>query len=287
MIKRVEMMIIPKNVVLDKDEESKGNDTDIDSDDDFSDNESSDDDDDEEDDEEDDGWQQQYDAFTAMPDIGERLNKCEIPFVTRTITSSQHCIKRTFYKMLNEDFKSVKGKGITPSTKQQSTAEKIIFNQKFNAMHKQRFCFVVYKRKDDTEVFMYQPNICKEIPSNHVNEWFFESSIQCLIPGKSQSDLITCKTSQNGYMFNLSFHVEERDVIKCYLYTRSSVMRFFREDIYKLLPEFFVESEENQRFKRREDEDKQNGMCKNILLKDIVFKSFREQTSGNFRRKLK
>ena len=37
----------------------------------------------------------------------------------------------------------------------------------------------------------------------------------------------------------LSFHVEDADEIRCYLYVHGGIMRFFPQDIIDVLPKFF------------------------------------------------
>ena len=214
------------------------------------------------------GVSNERDPFEAIPDIAEHLKKLKLEYKHHTLNGDD-CPPRTFYKLFTE------WKGIP-------NANASALNP-FDYPHKQRLCIVVDRRRDDTEIFMYEPDIEKEFPRNYVDEWYFESSSKCLIPGKGQKDCITARDSCNGYLFNLSFHVEAIDVIRCYLYTRASIIRFFPEDVYKLLPELFdMTRNDNESFVRTEKERGCNGRIKDIKLKDSLFESFRSQTSDEY-----
>eukprot|EP00483_Globobulimina_turgida_P012250 UN12272 len=129
------------------------------------------------------------------------------------------------------------------------------------------------------EIFMYKPNKLADFPRNHVKEWYFESSNQCVVPGKAQKDIITSKTNGNGSVFILSFHCEQKDELRCYLYTKGQLARFLAPDIYQLLPKLFIveDGSENEKFIKREKETQTK--TKKIILVDRLFDDFRRQTS--------
>eukprot|EP01083_Nonionella_stella_P040158 109150_1 len=244
---QIDMMIIPHQVV----EVNSDNDED-DEDDEFDDDEFDDDSDDS--DEEDSDEKKSTSDASQIGDIKSTLDENKILYA-HTVGNRPRAFAHLF-----ADLKQKCGK-------QQELP------------HAQRLCVVVDRRKGSSanSLFMYKPDLLGDLPSDHQAEWFFESSLGCVIPGKYQSDRITAKTAANGYVFCLSFHVEQRDRIKCYLYTRSQMIRFQPDDVHNLLPHLFTKREDNTKFISKE---KANRECtQSIKLIDTQFDKFRAQTS--------
>ena len=52
----------------------------------------------------------------------------------------------------------------------------------------------------------------------------------------------------NGAFMVLSFHVQTKDSIKCYMYLNAQFCRFFPNYIKHLLPRYFTKTDENDSF---------------------------------------
>ena len=263
----------------DGDEEKSEEDSDADSDED-----SEDEFEDEESEDEDTGKGMQInnkiDPFEAIPDIGKHFEKLKVPHKHEKLNGGECPRNRIFYKLLKE-LKNISG-AVSPRS-EAALKRSGLLNLEYP--HKQRLCIIVDRRREDTELFMYEPDIENEFPRDYVDEWYFESSTKCLIPGKGQRDRIIAKDSRNGYVFNLSFHVEESNIIKCYLYTRASILRFLPEDIFMVFPQLFNMSRpDNDNFVKREKKQGKNGKMQYIKLKDSLFESFRYQTSDAYQK---
>eukprot|EP01084_Bolivina_argentea_P268389 455841_1 len=101
-----------------------------------------------------------------------------------------------------------------------------------------RFCMVLDRRKEANELYYFDPLNYNEMKSDHVSEWYFASSKAFLLPNlNSKQQIITSNTACN--IITLSFHIEETDNIKCYLYYMGGMMRFFLTDIVDVLPLLF------------------------------------------------
>ena len=123
-----------------------------------------------------------------------------------------------------------------------------------NLPHKKRLVIVVDRRlnekdddnKDDIEeqntIYMFMPPKYADIPKDYVKEWFLESSYQCIIPSYSNKQphlILKSSTSEKGWLNTFSFHIEQEDEIRCYLYRTGEVMRFEPKDIIDFFPQFF------------------------------------------------
>ena len=120
--------------------------------------------------------------------------------------------------------------------------------------HRKRLVIVVDRRlnKDDidcnemeidetkqTKIWMYEPEEYKDIPKGYVKEWYFESSFKNIIPHKSRNKIIRSKSTENGWINIFSFHIEQKDEIRCYLYRTGEIMRFEPNDVLNLFEKFF------------------------------------------------
>eukprot|EP01084_Bolivina_argentea_P214191 363677_1 len=143
--------------------------------------------------------------------------------------------------------------------------------------HQSRFCGILDRRgnskKIKNKVYMYDaPGYCNEISSDHVPELYFELCKKCLIPQKGNTH-ITSETVTPQIMC-LSFHIDAEDDVKCYLYYNGGMMRFFGNDIFDVLPRFFVDDEKKAKFVTNQglQRDIKNGLARQ--LRDSKFDSF-------------
>ena len=82
-----------------------------------------------------------------------------------------------------------------------------------------------YSRNDD-QIYIYHPPKGNEIPNDHLSEKFMQLSNECLLPKSTKCDAVNAKTASSK-LFLLSFHVEAADEIRCYLYQRGQISRFY------------------------------------------------------------
>jgi len=141
---------------------------------------------------------------------------------------------------------------------------------------------------DEMTIFDPPQNCNRFPPGRYEPLWYFDSSRQCIIPNAgyhnglvdddklhasvrsdfvsevaSSDDLhrsfalkefetsreLVCSISDtNGEACFLSFHVEAVNVIRAYLYLDHQILRFFPEDIINILPQYFIDSNENVKF---------------------------------------
>ena len=248
-------------------------DDDIDEDDfDDADDDSTSDDDDEEEDE-DDIKIDDYDPYKVIKDVKTKLESLNV--VHEYLYLEDGFRPRIFYDL----FKNLRHKMEKSNGKINGRKDTV---NNFAMPHKNRICFVVDRRKGGkakNELFVYKPTMNGDIPNGNVPEWYFQSSFSQIIPGKQQIDTISAKTAGKGYVFCLSFHVEQKDSIKCYLYSRSQMVRFFPTDISSLLPEYFI-TKDNENGDFVEKEKNTNSKAKTIRLKDIQYDTCMKQTRG-------
>merc|ERR1712204_26917 len=154
--------------------------------------------------------------------------------------------------------------------------------------HTHRFVALIDRRKpnDDNkqyvtakdEIIFYEAKPTT-LPKEPCSLWFFESSKTCIIPGtegKKDSMAEKVKTSLDhcmGSLMILSFHCESEDSTKCYLYLHGQLLRFFAEDIIKLLPRYFVDDERNKEFVESEEAKQMTASIKDTL-RDKKFEEF-------------
>mmetsp|Transcript_21012 Transcript_21012/g.33571 ORF Transcript_21012/g.33571 Transcript_21012/m.33571 type:complete len:458 (-) Transcript_21012:38-1411(-) len=209
-----------------------------------------DDDDEDDDDEEEDAEQQNNDAHTAESaeiDIKQRLNDSKVKFVFNEEVWTEETMKRVFHRRFLRDK--------TNATDQWKTG-----NQVAPYPHGQRVAMIIDRRnktKDDKDeekkqqtgdakipFYVYQPTEFDKIPSAEElrSEWFIEAACSSLLPAQqNQHNAINAKDTLKGLLFVLSFQIEEKGIERCFLYHRSSIHRFFAEDILELLPRLFKE----------------------------------------------
>ena len=68
-----------------------------------------------------------------------------------------------------------------------------------------------------------------------------------------------------------SFHVEETNKIKCYLYWNGQTMRFYPQDISQIFRYIFTETQFKMFDKKKEEKNK---IMKKIHIKDEQFEGF-------------
>eukprot|EP01084_Bolivina_argentea_P070247 127723_1 len=144
-------------------------------------------------------------------------------------------------------------------------------HKKDNSLHKKRICIIADRRqnkiKDANDIlYIYVPPKGNEISGN-VPETFIQTSSECVLPRPQSDDPITSRTADSGF-FMLSFHVVQQDVIKCYLYQRHQICRFFPSDIMNLWPCLFqMENDKNKGY----DKGNFNDLLKTLVISDCEF----------------
>eukprot|EP00483_Globobulimina_turgida_P000346 UN00346 len=172
-----------------------------------------------------------------------------------------------------------------------------------NYPHQKRFCIVADRRKDQPEtmdddikeenvddekeeiqklnptqigdmLYMYHPPKGYNILKDHLPEQFIQTSSECVLPDPKGGNPVT---SQNGdcRFFMLSFHIEQKDEIQCYLYQRSQICRFFPSDILDVWPCLFEQHSDNKAFiKTQSDVDNaDNFVLNSLVIYDQAFDS--------------
>ena len=145
-----------------------------------------------------------------------------------------------------------------------------------------RFNIAIDRREDkDGLILFFEPPLnCDKMPEKeHVMEWYFNATKQCLIPGRGynagkgdKSTTLTGCSKTNGQLLTFSFHIESLDEIKCYLYFNGCISRFYGQDIMEIFPNIFdMEYENNLSFVKN---DKTKEIAKNIVLSDLHFETF-------------
>eukprot|EP00484_Ammonia_sp_Unknown_P022425 CAMPEP_0197053780 /NCGR_PEP_ID=MMETSP1384-20130603/27939_1 /TAXON_ID=29189 /ORGANISM="Ammonia sp." /LENGTH=666 /DNA_ID=CAMNT_0042486723 /DNA_START=2037 /DNA_END=4037 /DNA_ORIENTATION=+ len=144
-----------------------------------------------------------------------------------------------------------------------------------------------HKTWEDRMYIFSPPRNCNVISDAHVPESYFNSSKECILPGRGYNDGMGSDFNPNGvasspsskkkkqpnmrhveeekydecdsedievgkpvggYQFTLSFHVEASDDIKCYIFYNGWIARFFPSDMIDIWPQWFDESKENLEF---------------------------------------
>ena len=83
-----------------------------------------------------------------------------------------------------------------------------------------------------------------------------------------------------GGLITLSFHVDQSDVIKCYLYWNAQLLRLFPEYMHEIVPRLYTPSEENKTFMKSEHAETMLQKIKDNLI-DRPFKGFLDSYSGS------
>merc|ERR1719283_28965 len=136
----------------------------------------------------------------------------------------------------------------------------------------------------DTEA-KQSDHVGRDIPVNAVPEWSMNASM-CLISRDSQLDPKVVPTlakfiqkTTNGHFLAVSFHVAADGCIRAYLFAQSGCIRFCAEDIVNILPLYFVESEQNKGFVRKQKESQEMIERLKASLIDTAFDKFRHAIS--------
>eukprot|EP01084_Bolivina_argentea_P060759 111007_1 len=159
----------------------------------------------------------------------------------------------------------------------------LMSKEKSNAEYpcRKRFEIFTDKRRNREEktnetneyLFFEPPDNCDTIPLDHVNEWYFDAVRTCLIPQKS-NDKITALTNTGGELLTFSFHVEQKDEIKCYIIWNSETTRLFGgSNISAVLPTICDYSQGNEEF-IKSGEAKRLGDEFDRTIHDVKFTSF-------------
>ncbi len=150
--------------------------------------------------------------------------------------------------------------------------------------HRKRLCIIVDRRvpknevnnetETNNEIYLYEPPVFNEIPSNYVREWYVESSYKCIIPRRS--DNITSKTTLSGWINLFSFHIEQDDEIKSYFYREGQMVRFMPNDIKNLFTHLFDLNRFQNKMYVNSKEIERDIEIMGRTLKDIRFDKFRK-----------
>eukprot|EP01084_Bolivina_argentea_P264927 448937_1 len=145
--------------------------------------------------------------------------------------------------------------------KDDETSSKIKYDPETYPRYK-RFAILVDRRRkplqdDEKEantkdkMFFFEPsNDSNTIKTDHVAEIGFDLLQKCIIPRGDIKDAknITPKTDVCGQLITFMFNVEAINEIKCYIVWNGQTMRFHGDHIGKILPNIFVENDENKNF---------------------------------------
>jgi len=157
--------------------------------------------------------------------------------------------------------------------------QKLNIDSEFGYPNNGRFCGIIdrrderdykYLRSDSAPqqyadtMYIFQPQRCKFMPldtdPNILPEWYFNAAQTSFLPKynenndeynddekeysdrykENQKKPITSHSLCNGALLMLSFIVESKDVIKCYLFRDSTFIRFMPQDIVDVLPMLFL-----------------------------------------------
>eukprot|EP01083_Nonionella_stella_P240967 841844_1 len=135
-----------------------------------------------------------------------------------------------------------------------------------------RICALLDRRAGDEhkkeEIHYFVPPFASSnIPTNHVPEWYFNSTKQYLLP-----PIDVAKRWIDDKTMLFSFHVIAKDEIKVYLY-HNGAMRFFGDDVLNVLPSFFDGKMNDNKLFRKNEKIKE--IVKNLQFVDKKFETFR------------
>ena len=108
--------------------------------------------------------------------------------------------------------------------------------------------------KNIKNINIQPPNNCNTIPDNHIPLWYFESSKTCLIPnigynnGKNDDRYSrnSISTLDDIEAITFSFHVEDRNKIRCYMFWDKCYTRFYAQNSIQLFKFIFDKQKYNQ-----------------------------------------
>ena len=97
------------------------------------------------------------------------------------------------------------------------------------------------KNNKNKNTFMFIPRKNSTISKDFIPETLIELSKYIIsIKNGNKTTKIGVNNGIGGHMFCISFHIISNDIIKCYLYSHTKMMRFYPNDIIKIWPKFFV-----------------------------------------------
>jgi len=143
-----------------------------------------------------------------------------------------------------------------------------------------RFCSILDFRADEEKednLFVFEPEDgSKKIHKNAMALNYVQNSRRSVLPNPDSKDdedsqLLTAMTT--GPQFMLSFQVEAADNMRCYLYINGQFTRFLPEDLKMMLPNFFVQSEDNEKFTESDELKEMIERMKEKLI-DVRFRAF-------------
>merc|ERR1712048_32076 len=118
----------------------------------------------------------------------------------------------------------------------------------------------VLKRPKDEEIgdnnalIFESANSCNEVKtSSNSAMGYFNRAKTCIIPDSKDVEGAKMDALSSGPHFTLSYHVDEQNDMRCYLYFTGQCARFLPEDIVLVLPLIFGDSDANRAFKESDD----------------------------------
>ena len=125
----------------------------------------------------------------------------------------------------------------------------------------------------------------------HVPEWFFNAAKTCIIPSDAYKnsqmtkefdiqETITADHAYGGRTITLSFHVDDEDSVRCYLFWNGCYIRIvYPQDLKKiLLSVFYIEYKDNKNYLEQKADD---DLAK-LKVKDETFDAFYKEVSHSF-----
>ena len=235
------------------------------------DDDTSDDDDDEEQNE----YKDDDDGKDYFGNIENQLKDNKCVFITKPLKNNNRGARfmMTTFKEFSKDLKE---------NKYDKNKNKYDMSQ---YPRKKRFCSMIDRRGDgDDELIMFEPpDDSNTMPDKHVPDWYFNAGKTCIIPsmgytnGKKTKDFdpqdtIRVDNAYKGRTITISFHVEDEESVRCYLFWNGCYIRIiYPNDLKKILLSIFdIQYKENKNYLQNKVDDD----LKKLKVKDETFDSF-------------
>jgi len=156
---------------------------------------------------------------------------------------------------------------------------------------KKRFCAYIDRRGDskDEDLIMFEPpDDANSLPDKHVPEWYFNAAKTVIIPSGGYKDsqkskdfdiqeTITADHAYKGRTITLSFHVDDEESVRCYLFWNGCYIRIvYPQDLKKILLSVFdIEYKDNKNYLEQKADDDLN----KLRVKDDTFDAFYKEVS--------
>jgi len=241
------------------------------------------------DDEEDDGENKADDDYynkdgkDYFGNIEAQLKGNQCTFVKKSLQSNNRGVR-----FFIETFKEFNGKLGAEKYKDKSAYNMASYPRK------KRFCSVIDRRGDgDDDFFLYEPpDDCNTIPEQHVADWFFNAGVTCIVPSMyyqkplsqikkdefDPQDTLKTNNAYKGKAITISFHVEQQDVVRCYLFWNGCYVRIVSaQDLKHVLHTIFdVKYQGNEKYL---NSDKPDDDLQGLNVQDEVFDLFYKEVT--------